>query len=389
MKKIIFLMLAAFSLASCVNHDSDLYDEYAKNEAKQAEYNLKFVEEFGAPAADQDWGFGTTETRSVYKGDMVWANNKQVKDCFELPSEVTEEELNEVLAFYSNNVLDQNESEVVDFTNFFIQSVYVGTRTTTVKNGDKVVGSSKMNQYYVNGEKLNDFNAAVGDYILITNSKSTDFGYESSLNSSTKYSTYFIKKIGDYYYVGFDFEAHGVNPNEQADADGYFDDRIFRLVPAVEKVATRVFAEDLGSIGDWDFNDVVFDVTVSGKVILQAAGGTLPLYLKINDTKYEVHAAFGVDTNVIVNTINGGTTKEPKEIVTNFTGTAADIQITVVDGSEREIRAITGQPAAKFAVNKAIPWSEEYQNIQVMYPKFKKYVSNTSYAETWYLNDIE
>jgi len=45
----------------------------------------------------------------------------------------------------------------------------------------------------------------------------------------------------------------------------------------------RFFCEDLQSY-DWDYNDVVFDVTSRG-VVLRAVGGTLPVYLEITDKK--------------------------------------------------------------------------------------------------------
>ena len=61
-------------------------------------------------------------------------------------------------------------------------------------------------------------------------------------------------------------------------------------------------AEDLTiSGGDFDFNDVVFDaVTVNGATVvtLQAAGGTMPLYIEDN----EVHELFGVSQSTMVNT---------------------------------------------------------------------------------------
>lgn len=73
--------------------------------------------------------------------------------------------------------------------------------------------------------------------------------------------------------------------------------------------------EDLGSIGDYDFNDVVVKVehlagSKTATVKLLAVGGTFPVKLKYgNQTLWEeAHAAFGVDTNTMVNT--GGARKD-------------------------------------------------------------------------------
>ena len=80
----------------------------------------------------------------------------------------------------------------------------------------------------------------------------------------------------------------------------------------------RVIAEDLtvDERGDFDFNDVVFDVILNypvGKttIILQAAGGTLPLTIG----GQEVHKKFGVDTNVMVNTKNNSVERNPAKFV--------------------------------------------------------------------------
>ena len=109
--------------------------------------------------------------------------------------------------------------------------------------------------------------------------------------------------------------------------DGYYSDWIVSFMPAEpaneEKPTTlsiRVMAEDLSVTDpqhDFDFNDVVFDVIRvdddNAKIILQAAGGTLPLKIGSTDGEggFEVHAKFGVDTNVMVNTRWKGAARVP------------------------------------------------------------------------------
>lgn len=48
--------------------------------------------------------------------------------------------------------------------------------------------------------------------------------------------------------------------------------------------------EDLGSVGDFDFNDIVFDVEQDAqgqqKCIIRAMGGTLDFTLQVGDTKW-------------------------------------------------------------------------------------------------------
>lgn len=77
------------------------------------------------------------------------------------------------------------------------------------------------------------------------------------------------------YYVGFDFEATGQNPNQQVAADGYYSDWIVKISPAVYTNAYRIIAEDLGDSDDFDFNDVVFDVATNGEQL------SLPCRLRV------------------------------------------------------------------------------------------------------------
>ena len=85
------------------------------------------------------------------------------------------------------------------------------------------------------------------------------------------------------------------------------------IIPEADYEEIRVMAEDLtiDQETDFDFNDIVYDVRRYIKdtqdyskdevvIILQAAGGTLPLY--ILDDNHEIHALFNADTNEMVNT---------------------------------------------------------------------------------------
>ena len=73
--------------------------------------------------------------------------------------------------------------------------------------------------------------------------------------------------------------------------DGDYSDLIF-LVQNVElmPIEKRYMVEDLGSIGDFDFNDIVFDVQQDAqgnqKCIIRAMGGTLDFTLQIGSTKW-------------------------------------------------------------------------------------------------------
>jgi hypothetical protein len=196
-------------------------------------------------------------------------------------------------------------------------------------------------------------------------------------------------------------------------SDGVFSDWIVTLTEAKRiSVSLRVMAEDLsaGEDGDdFDFNDVVFDVTrvdeTHAKITLQAAGGTLPL--RINSTNgeggWEVHQLFGVANNVMVNTnakakgLTGiddipAVTQDAQGndliVVGNFPETENDFNAAVrdyihvevqkvVNGEPRwfELTAPEGQAACKIGVPTNIHWAWERTNVSGAF-NFSVWVQN-------------
>lgn len=175
--------------------------------------------------------------------------------------------------------------------------------------------------------------------------------------------------------------------------DGYYSDWIVRIKPGIDETpeitpigAVRVIAEDLSATSgsDFDFNDVVFDVKLGypnanqTTIILQAAGGTLPLTV----ADIEVHEAFGVETNQMVNT-GAGPEVSPKEIILNTAYTnAIDIPVKVLKNGEWiELTAERAEAAAKIGVPTSFEWCQERVNITTVYPLFKDYVTSTDWKD--------
>ena len=158
----------------------------------------------------------------------------------------------------------------------------------------------------------------------------------------------------------------------------------------------RIIAEDLSASesSDFDFNDVVFDVTFTSSttatITLQAAGGTLPLYVG----GQEVHDMFGVATNVMVNTYKDNSKEGDFKLITkapvsyDITGidrslNGRDILIQVKKGDTlHPLTANAGVPAAKIAVKPTFMWCDEYEPIENRYPLFKEWVQNKDVI--WY-----
>ena len=161
---------------------------------------------------------------------------------------------------------------------------------------------------------------------------------------------------------------------------------------ASENFDVRIIAEDLTATqgSDFDFNDVVFDVTFTSEttatITLQAAGGTLPLTV----AGQNVHDLFNAAESEMINTNaparNGGVTRDPVSFdITgiNRANRGKDIRVMVKkNGNWIELIANKGVAAAKIAVKPTFEWCDEYQDIQNKYPKFADWVKNKEVI--WY-----
>lgn len=353
MKKIFLFMLAAFTISSCVKDVDSTSYEQTKDQVLTDNFNTTFgVTE--AQYANHRWGMNTvplvvtstSESRAMRVANVngnEWGTSNGLGYLdYPTPAPITEDELAAVLAVFSKKG-EEKYTTNVDFRNFFVQQVYCGDSIYTDGNGQSIgKGSAKMNEMYclTKHKKIRDWPLEFEeltnyewDYINNTNNggaswmgnyngctlmlKSSTLGWKckSSQDGGIFHENWRMEKIGDYYYVGFDFEATGQNKNEQVARDFVYDDWIVKIVPgkgeSMPVSRVRVMAEDLGTMSsDFDYNDVVFDIlfvkegnSYKADIILQAAGGTLPLYIGEGEgNTYEVHALFGVDTDVMVNT---------------------------------------------------------------------------------------
>ena len=158
----------------------------------------------------------------------------------------------------------------------------------------------------------------------------------------------------------------------------------------------RVIAEDLSAseAGDFDFNDVVFDVVKAegGKTTLRliCAGGVLPL--RVMDI--EVHGLFGETTPnekgeyKMYNT-GAGPNVDPVEFEINGEYTTPEqiknIRIDVSkNGSWMELQARRGEAACKILVDDTFVPVPERRNIANENKKFTDYVQGTFQDDFWW-----
>lgn len=278
--------------------------------------------------------------------------------------------------------------------------------------------------------------------MLMINSMTDCFGFYNSLQGNQYNKNYVIvpgdvimqwesattaangenSDVSGMYFVGFDYDAnfdngvyHMVNtntymvtevpegtprafhiPNTSDErwyiagaADGYYSDWIVRVCEATIKPDCRIIAEDLSvedASSDFDFNDVVFDVKMNypnygeHTIILQAAGGTLPL--TVGDR--EVHDLFGVSTTTMVNT-GAGVSKAPVTFTYAKHITNVDeIPVTVQkNGQWIELVAPQGKVASKICVEPRYVWCAERKDIDTVYPNFSPWVKGEN-TGLWY-----
>lgn len=273
-------------------------------------------------------------------------------------------------------------------------------------------------------------------------------------------------RVYDGYYLGFDYQIY---KNEGEDkytlhkADGYYSNWIFKLSPATPHkevnntgLSRRIMCEDLGNTYDFDFNDVVFDATynitqeeydqyLSGTltitpidvtITLQAAGGTLPIYVgeaPRGRADMEAHHLLGNHASndpVNVNAPGGATSavaiyhyqlEFPQNLtsdeerrqalslnripiyvvspdneasyLTNSDTYWADPDYT--DYENHKTPSNTGDKAAPraFGVPVGVCWMEECKFIEESYTNFPKWVQNmAAYGDSsetpWYISPI-
>lgn len=329
MKK--YLMMGAVALVmssafvSC-SSDKDVFDQEAVDQLVVNNYNKAFIKVFGQPAADQEWGFGSS-TRATRAGEtQVIKSDMTNYPSATAPAPITDYERQFVTEWFQNN--PGLSEEGLDISDFYLQYVsgiaskrYQGVwhhydQNANPKTWDAdfddngtldflTVGASQTNTKHIL-----DFNANMGGpwgCVFVKDGSALQFGYHNSWDNSNRFlfklAPIDVPGVGVGYYVGLSF--YGTKENNGTQELGiqrleYAEDWILKIVPG-QTNAIRVFAEDLSAneASDFDFNDVIFDAeyvsATQAKITVWGAGGVLPLRINsINGVGgFEVHQALG------------------------------------------------------------------------------------------------
>jgi hypothetical protein len=163
----------------------------------------------------------------------------------------------------------------------------------------------------------------------------------------------------------------------------------------------RVIAEDLSAeeAGDFDFNDVVFDVVKAENqkttLRLICAGGVLPLRVRgANEAEgVEVHSVFGGTPNTqgryqMYNTGSGPTVPETEFTVEGEYTTPEQIKNIIIEVQKGDIwmplNATTGKAACKILVDDTFVPVRERRNIADENQNFTNYVQGKFVDEFWW-----
>ena len=405
-------------LASCSRFDYTLISE---GEQAYVNYENAFIEKFGEPAPDQTWGFGSADangggvaqraiTRTANPNSNQWFKEMNYKK----PADITQAEINYVMKWFATHT--KADGQTLDIKNYFIQQIGYSGDSYSVTDHNRASHSieSKNHMDYIfanldaNGsstDHVNNFNANSGSIMLMENSETKyGFGFQDSWGSDDKFVTqnYLMAEIdvpgvGKGWYVGLDYQTKKSNEEINLKPDGKYDDRVMKIVPAVKnplKCDIRIIAEDLSASegSDFDFNDVVFDVKYGypewnkTTIILQAAGGKLPLRIGVLDEEHEVHKLFGVSLNTMVNTEDWTAHKDPVTFIIDGqygSWNINNLPIWVQKGSDWVLlTAPKGKAASKIAVSTDYKWVKELQDISKAYKNFDTYVTNCT-PEWW------
>ena len=410
------------------------FDENALKQAEQAQkqaelvqkyaaYEANFVKTFGTIANGHQWGFDQTAVTAT-RGSVTDSDEKWI-----IPDDFTNPNPNKE-GIYANCARAAAAGTLLadipnfDFSNYFLQHV----EQPKNKNGKKKVGQLQAWDSHANGGQ--------GDWVDCDNfsdGKNNGFfdclGINSYISQDALHCTTLMTNMGTAkdannkrFRVGSDSDGWSYNYGFLAYDNSYFlcvehinfkgelgwwiirigeanPDRINNT-----KYQARVLCEDMGDIGDYDFNDVVFDAIIDKNnnidIEIVAAGGILPIYIGGED---EEHGGTRVTIGRMANTGEGEFVPYQKiHYPANDDGSPKfasinDIPVYVNPGGSAIPYELVARPSAapqKICTFLKTKYADEYVRIDNAYKQFAEWVNNaqpTTWSRNmnWWLTDLD
>ncbi len=335
-----YLSLAAIvagGLVSCQDENQGFTQDEISYAATQRNYTKNFIAKYGEIDPNHTWGFDNNVTRAwsddghgyfkvnrqrIANGESEGFESNMGEEMFNywkntLPPAVEEDEALYVLKYVYNHP-DEGDTRDI-FSSYYMQAVGKVRHTYTYKDNNgytqSVIGCGQMDYLNVDREHNLDYNGGNAGWTCtpVLNSDGVCTGF-TNVSMSQPHDALVVKaattspsykdsndngdKVFDHYryyeieypegsghfgtYLCFDYASYKFDGEPKAtnvEGDLHFDDWVVKIVDA-HRVTNRVFCEDLGSIHDWDFNDLVFDYCIEAGVVnidVLAFSGTLPL----------------------------------------------------------------------------------------------------------------
>ena len=402
-------MTGAIVLSSC-SHDDATYSpeevQQAKAQAelakKKAAYQSDFVKTFGPIASGHQWGFDQTRTRGSVTKDTE--HEWFIPEAFRNPT-VNKEGI-------KANTIEDNISNLkttlsdFNFNSYLLQHVEKPDHHNTVgelqaydnnaKDWVPVAGFTNSNNPKASFECAN-MNSYIGHRALSYTTLMANMGANEEPGTKKQFR---FKQDGEWCYDYFFFEYKGSTflclkrYYAKKGETSWWIIRICEanIVNTGNKFEGRVFCEDMGEIGDYDFNDLVMDVVCDKNnnidITIVAAGGTLPIYIGGQDAE---HGGKLVTIGQMANTgKNKMVSTQKMQFAAKADGSAQfasirDIPIWVNPGGEAlpyELEAKPNEAPQKICTFLDTAYPDEYVRIDRAYTDFADWVK-TATPDTW------
>ena len=431
-KSIVALSIGGLVFASCSHEDGDGISSIDEYQAQV--YNKAFAGEFGTPAENQNWGFGslTMASASIYTDSYEFFNSAFTRaeaSSVTSVNGVTYNTFQDVMknetakCYYylkiDNRIVLQEQHQVMSnpSADFFPKEIKLSNNTVQ----DYLFSTDNEGEIYT--EVLNRIaNVRDGGVSYATSSdpipaelfkKAPSFETMALHvpDATKKKIAGSVEKFDTEYKIFWYVAKWQGNGDKKIHVDGVVvpKDQITINVPEYKK---RIIVEDLkGTINentqvkssDFDFNDVVFDAIVWSifndktkqnethlKVLVRAAGGQLPIYV----AGKEIHQGgvgymfntsnpnYEFKSELIKDSIIATTSAVGPDESFSFDFNSIPVEV-MVNGQKVVAGSNIGEAPEKIAVELDYKWCKETNNIKDVYSGFARYVTDKTFKDWW------
>ncbi len=287
----IALLSMGFAFVSCSK--TDVFEENQANFVadQMNEYRVNFEAKYGKVDPNQSWDFtgyssltraGETMTVSDISDpesfqtylhsdkDGLKSNTKGIKS-------VAEKDWNPYVSVNMYPAFCSDESKKNDYFRIVVKYNNQQTNVSTLKIKNQSWWNSQATAPSQSGKGVNTMNLQGANNVSWAIQHLSKQGVVKKTVTINKFKEVVVN--GNTYWC-FDFDNN---------TEPYYE-LIYLVTPAPYPITKRYFVEDLGSKDDFDFNDIVFDVSQDAagkqKCIIRAMGGTLDFTLNIGQTSW-------------------------------------------------------------------------------------------------------